>query len=139
MSAESNEIFLTYNVMAFEELRALFRTIDTFFQYEVDDPDLGFDILPQGVKQFTGKEEWMKKLREIKSNTSGINSFRKRFFGWFNMLRIVRYLNSVHRSFMQKKPVEECAGELLDLTGRECKTHDPEYLLDLFRKMEQNG
>ncbi len=67
-----------------------------------------YQELPKGIMQFISPEEWTLKLREIKGNTSGIQSFRKRFFGWFNLFRIVKYLNSIHNSFMEKKPVGEC-------------------------------
>ncbi len=68
--------------------------------------------LPPGIRQFVGIEEWIAKIREIKTNTSGIQSFRKRFFGWFNMFKIVKYLNSVHGTLFGKRPVDQCASEL---------------------------
>ena len=86
--------------------------------------------------QFIGPEEWTLKLREIKSNTSGIQSFRKRFFGWFNLFRIVKYLNSIHNSFMEKKPVGECALELLIAKGAGFTGDDPAQLLGYYRSLE---
>jgi hypothetical protein len=84
-------------------------------------------------------EEWTAKIREIKSNTSGIQSFRKRFFGWFNMFKIVKYLNSVHSSFLEKRPVTECASELLKAIGEDFKSDDPVELLECFRLLELKG
>ena len=83
--------------------------------------------------------DWADKIREIRGNTSGIESFRKRFFGWFNMFKIVKYLNSVHDSLMEKKPVNECASELLIAAGKEFKSDNPADLLDFFRLLEQEG
>jgi hypothetical protein len=82
------------------------------------------------------KGEWTAKIREIKENTSVIQSFRKRYFGWFNMFKIVKYLNSVHDSFFEKKPVNECASELLPAIGKYFESKDPAELLGYYRSLE---
>ncbi len=48
-------------------------------------------MIPQGIKLFLDEEEWIEKIKEVKNNTSGFISFKKRFFGWFNMFKIVKY------------------------------------------------
>lgn len=132
----SDEIFLSYNFMAFMELKTLFSLIDRIFLYENDDPDFAYSDLPPGIRQFADKEEWTSKIREIKLNTSGIQSFRKRFFGWFNMFKIVKYLNSAHDSFFRKIPVNECAAELLRTIGKDFRSSDASELLRYYRSLE---
>jgi hypothetical protein len=134
----NEETFLTYNLKAFAELKTLFSMIDRIFLDGNNDPYPAYYDLPQGIRQFAGVEEWTAKIREIKSNTSGIHSFRKRFFGWFNMFKIVKYLNSVHISFLEKKPVEECASELLRAIGKDFDSDNPAELLGFFRMLELN-
>ncbi len=56
----------------------------------------------------------MLKMEEINSNTSGNKSFIKRFFGWFNMFRIVKYLNYVHNG-LSKNSLFLAASRLLKL------------------------
>lgn len=135
----NDEVFLTYNFQAFRELKTLFSLIDKIFMLENDDPDLAYADLPPGIIQFTDFGEWTAKIREIKRNTAGIQSFRKRFFGWFNMFRIVKYLNSAHDSFFEKKPVIECASELLLTIGKDFRSNDASELLDYFRLLELTG
>jgi hypothetical protein len=95
--------------------------------------------LPEGIKSFISESEWIEKITEIKANTSGLISFRKRFFGWFNMFKIVRYLNVVHPDMYQKKPVEEAAYELLVMLGSDPVSKAPEGLLMQYRKMEKTS
>jgi hypothetical protein len=75
---------------------------------------------------------------EIKNNTSGLPSFKKRFFGWFNMFKIVKYLNNVHIEFFEKRPVDVSASELLENTGIIFKSKEPVDLLLYYRAMEKN-
>jgi hypothetical protein len=139
LTGSDNELFPTYNFEAFRELKALFSLIDKVYLTGTDDPDFSWSDLPPGVKQFTGIEEWRDKIREIKNNTSGIDTFRKRFFGWFNMFRIVKYLNSTHNNYFKKRPVTECALELLRAAGKDLTPEDPATLLLYFRSLELEG
>jgi hypothetical protein len=136
LTEEKSETLLTYNPEAFSELKTLFSLIGRIFLCKNDDPEFAYNDLPPGIRQFTGMQEWTAKIREIKSNTSGIKSFRKRFFGWFNMFKIVKYLNSVHSLFLVKKPVVECASELLNAIGIDFKTDDAAELLKYYRLLE---
>ncbi len=135
----NDDVFLTYNFKAFIELKTLFSLIDRIFLCENDDPEFVYSDLPPGIKQFTDKQEWTAKIGEIKRNTAGLQSFRKRFYGWFNMFRIVKYLNSAHDSFFRKKPVNESASELLMAIGKDFGSMDPSELLRYYRLLELSG
>jgi hypothetical protein len=132
----NDNLLLTYNLEAFRDLKFMFSLIDKIFETDYDDPGFFFNDLSAGLRQFTGIGEWREKIREIKRNTSGIQSFRKRFFGWFNMFKIVKYLNSVHISLMEKKPVTDCAYELLVAAGKDFKSKDSSELLGYYRSLE---
>ncbi len=77
------------------------------------------------------------KIKEIKQNTSELQSFKKRFFGWFNMFKIVKYLNRVHEEIFQKVPVNESSWELLKLIGIKFTSKDTSDLLKFYRSMEK--
>jgi hypothetical protein len=136
LTETDNETLLSYNFEAFKDLKILFSLIDKIFFTGYDDPEFCFNDLPPGLKEFTGVIDWTEKIREIRGNTSGIESFRKRFFGRFNMFKIVKYLNWVHISHMAKKPVIESASELLIASGMELKSMDSAKMLDYFRRLE---
>jgi hypothetical protein len=129
---------LSYNPEAFRELRLLFSMVDGFFCEKTNAANHKYSDLPPGISLFISSEDWDSRITEIRNNTSGKDSFRKRFFSWFNMFRIVKYLNSVHVAHFAKVPVEEGAGNLLKMMGKD----NPSGLSDLlncFRQMDLNG
>jgi hypothetical protein len=139
MAEGEGEIFWSYNIQAFKELKILFGMIDRIFLCEPDDPEFFYSDLPPGIRQFIKLSEWISKIGEIKRNTSRIQSFKKRFFGWFNMFRIVKYMNSVHVSILRKKPVSESASELLAVLKKKFDSKDPSALLKFYRELEKQS
>ncbi len=129
---------LSYNPEAFRELRLFFSMVDGLFCEETNTGNYKFSDQPPSIRHFIRSEEWNSRITEIRNNTSGKDSFRKRFFSWFNMFRIVKYLNSVHVTHFAKVPVEEGAGDLLKLMGKDNPTGLND-LLNCFRQLDLNG
>jgi hypothetical protein len=139
LNADKSSILLTYNILAFKELRTFFGLTDIFYECIIEDLHKYYSMIPPGLKLFLDEKEWIDKMVEIKNNTSGILSFKKRFFGWFNMFRIVKYLNHVHIEFFEKKSVDVSASELLETLGIVIESKEPLDLLLLYRSMEKNS
>jgi len=139
LDADNSSTLVTYNILAFKELRAFFGLADVFYDSSPDKLYDCFSLMPEGLRLFLDEKEWIEKIMEIKNNTSGILSFKKRFFGWFNMFRIVKYLNFVHSDLFEKKPVDLAASELLKTRGIILKSKDPTDLLLFYREMEKNA
>ncbi len=135
MSFEKSATLLTYNIKAFEELRALFSMIDFFF--ENNRLLQTYNMIPEGIRLFTAENEWIEKMKELKNNTSGLVSFKKRFFGWFNLFRIVKYLNFTHAGFFEKSLVDLAAAELLEIRGIKFEKKEPVDLLLYYRQLEK--
>jgi hypothetical protein len=138
LEADKSSTLLTYNIQAFKELRVFFELTDIFFKSSLVELDELFNGLPPGMRLFLDKKDWIDKMTEVKDNTSGIQSFKKRFFGWFNMFRIVKYLNFVHLNYFEKKPVDISALELLELIGSTPGSKEPVDLLLYYRVMEKD-
>jgi hypothetical protein len=137
MNFENSSTLLTYNIEAFDELRKFFNMTDDFF--ETTDLKECYNILPAGLRSFIGEEEWSEKITELKNNTSGLLSFKKRFFGWFNMFKVVKYLNFVHKDFFDKIPVDKAANELLEIKGIKLEKINPDDLLLFYRQLEKSN
>ena len=139
LSSEAGGIFLTYNILAFKDLKSLFDRIEV--SYELDEHGLGllFRDFPPSVRSFIGEAEWIKNISEIKGNTSGYPSFRKRFFQWFNMFAVVKYLNKTHTEGINKIPVEKAAKELLAVNGISEIPQNASDLLGYFRQADRNS
>ena len=137
MAGNEKEELLTYNFQAFEELRNFFGLTDTYYNSGSDSLSAHFNALPESLKHFFNRDEWIAKLTEIKSNTNNVSSFRKRFFNWFNMFSIVKHLNSIHIQLFKKQPVGEMAAGLLQKLGIETNSKDPVMLLLKYRELEK--
>jgi glycosyltransferase involved in cell wall biosynthesis len=129
---------LTFNLLAFEELRCFFAMTGQLYQSEPYDLPAMYKLIPAGLKLVINEGEWKDKIAEIRNNTSGLTSFTKRFFGWFNLFRIIKYLNFVHTGFYDKNPVEVSASELLETMGIAIGPENPVRLLHYFREMEKS-
>lgn len=139
MFEKGDENLFSYDPAAFGELRAMFSLSEEFFNSGDAHKEKLYAGLPEGIKVFVESQEWNNKITEIKANTSGPKSSIKRFFDWFNMFRIVKYMNFVHSGIFNKKPVEECALELLAIRGMDVDSDDPVSLLNCYRALEKGS
>ncbi|MBI5009294.1 MAG: glycosyltransferase family 2 protein [Bacteroidia bacterium] len=139
LSGEAGKPWMTYNIEAFGELKILFSKVDLLYGLNADLLLKSYEELPEGLKYFMKCEEWIDKMTEIQNNTSGLQSFRKRFFNWFNMFMIVRYLNTVHMHLFSKLPAHEAAAGLLQKLGKKCSSSNPLDLLLIYREMERDN
>jgi glycosyltransferase involved in cell wall biosynthesis len=137
LTMDNGSTFLTYNILAFNELRIFFGLTDVFFDCGAEELQDKFSMIPPGLRLFLDEKEWIEKMTEVKKNTSGNMSFRKRFFDWFNMFRIVKYLNFVHIYYYEKKPVQIAAVELLEARGMSVDSRETNDLLLFYRRMEK--
>src|SRR5664280_444902 len=139
LSSDKSSTLLTYNMLAFKELRTFFESVELYFKSDQSDLIMLFGLIPPGLRLFLDENEWIIKIMEVKNNTTGFASFRKRFFDWFNMFRIVKYMNFVHSDFFAKQPVDISALELLEASGIIFKLKDTKDLLIYYRQMEKTG
>jgi hypothetical protein len=132
IAEEQDKTFFTYNPAAFMDLKKTFLLLPEIYKDEVNYRDL-----PGSIKSFVPEEEWKCKLSEIRNNTGSNDAFIKRFFTWFNMFKIVKFLNFVHQDNYQKVPVEEASAELLEKSGLITGLKGIRELLDYFRSLEK--
>lgn len=109
--------------------------------YSMDDTatDRILDELPAPLSLFLRENGWVQKVAEIRKNTAGESSFTVRFYRWFNMFRVIRYLNRVHNGIIwSKSGVDEAATRLLsEITGKDCSGLNRIDLLMQFRALER--
>jgi glycosyltransferase involved in cell wall biosynthesis len=86
----------SYRVEAFEELRQLFGTVESLFKQPVEVIEAYLRLLPAPMQRFLSLAHFTKKIIEIGQHTRTAESFRKRFFDYFNGFKVLKYLNFVH-------------------------------------------
>jgi hypothetical protein len=139
MTGSGEPDLLTYNILAFKELQLFFSLAEDHYNDRHQEFEDFYSSLPSGVKSFIGETELCDKLEEIKNNTSGFPAYKKRFFGWFNMFRVVKYLNHVHSGIYAKKPVCDASSELLMERKIIDIPDDPGRLLSIYRSLEKDN
>lgn len=139
LHSAGNKTFQTYSIKAFTELKQLFDSIELFYVCSEEDIKINYNGLPDGIRSFIAENNFNEKIKEIRNNTSNITSFRKRFFNWFNMFRIIKLMNHLHNGYMHRKPVNVSALDLLDVIGKRGISDDTCFLLQVFRSLEKES
>ena len=139
LTEENSQTLLTYDFQAFMDLSCFFSMPESIYHCRPQDLNQCYKLLPRSLKLFIGENEWTGKMEEIKNNTSGWQSFTKRFFSWFNMFKVVKFLNFVHLEIFEKRPVNVSALELLKNIDITFESKDPVELLLYYRGMEKTA
>ena len=129
--------FMSYNPKSFSDLKTFFDMAEDVFRSEESSSLEFYSVFPSSVRAFLDEKEWLTRINEIRNNTSGFVSFRKRFFEWFNMFRVVKFMNGIHGTIYTKIPVAEAAKEILEMTGVSNVPSEAPELLRYLRQSEK--
>lgn len=127
------ESYLVYNPLAYFELYKFFKEV--FAWYENSNLPLTFQKISSDLKNYLENIDVYNRILEIKQNTSNFNSFKKRFFRWFNMFQVIKYLNYAHQCNYSKIHVTLAASMLLEHNSINNKTNNTIELLEIYRKI----
>lgn len=134
---DENE-YLTYNPAAFVYLKEFFDKLELLYDVDMQKYEDIHTSLHKSIQEFLINNDWNEKIIEINNNTASKASFKKRFFNWFNMFRIVKYLNFTHSGpYLNKIPVDKAAFNLLEKTGKSLPESGVYGLLRIYRQMER--
>jgi hypothetical protein len=136
LTGEEADDLMTYDLNAYLDLSVLFRMTEVLFTCSPGETTGLYGTLPPGLRSCLTPDEFTVRTEEIKRNTSGYASFRKRFFIWFNMFRIIKYLNQVHQAYYSRCSVIRASSELLNMVGIS-GAGSPRELLDRYRSLER--
>ena len=120
----------TYPPEPFRMLRTLFEELDKM--YEEDGPAPALTSL---LSDFLETQSFSAALAEIRSNSASLPAFRKRFWRWFSMFRIMKFLHFARERAYADIPVEEAAMGFMKLT----EPVTMEQLLLKFRELDRSG
>lgn len=127
----------TYHPDSYDSLRELFSDPAGWFRLKDAEITQKSGELPEMIREFTGIE-FQKKMAEINANSSSPDAFIKRFYQWFNMFRVIKYLNFVHKKYYIRVPVGLAAAEFLEKSANgSFRDMDTKELLEYFRKIQR--
>lgn len=130
--------YMSYNPEAFSVLRQFFAGIREYYSQDIIPVSELLSGLSPGLQEFLIINSWPDNLKLIRDNTSSQESFTKRFYTWFNMFRIVKYLNFVHaKGYHERMPVVPAATAMLRLNGVDQGAQGAKDLLTVYRQLER--
>jgi hypothetical protein len=103
---------LTYHPKTFEELKKLISLFMNSFQ-GIRQEDSIWNSIPAGFQAYITKNQIIKKLQELNSNTSSPTAFKKRLFQWCDGFFAFKFANYLRENHYPPIPVTEAASWLL--------------------------
>jgi len=101
----------TYHPEPFRMLAGLFGEIDGLAEEQSAAPVL--DSQPRVLSDFLETQDFRAALAEIRGNSASPDAFRKRFWRWFNMFRIMKFLHHAREHGYPDVEVGEAAFQML--------------------------
>jgi len=96
------DLTLTYNFKAFEDLRQVFMARDKFFHVEKKEFFSLINELNEPIKEFVIHNNFWDELEDLNNNCATLETFQNRFFQKFNAFKILKYLNFAHDNYYKK-------------------------------------
>lgn len=127
-----------YNLDSFKPLKELFDRVGNFWQLITDNrlPEEEWEAISMGLAEFMRSQNAAKRIQEMYSDSAGEQTFRDKFFAWFNGFMVLQYLNETHKKFYVKAPVMQEASRLALILGIR-KAESAEELLVHYRDFEK--
>ena len=104
------ESLTTYHPEPFRILTVLFRSIDELYQ-EKSTMTL-YASLPGVLADFLATQQFIESLAEIRKNSGSPEAFRKRFWRWFNMFRIMKFLHYARENGYPDIPILKASSQM---------------------------
>jgi hypothetical protein len=128
----------TYPLEPFEDLELFFTLVPQFFRANAAVvEDLCFSLSPP-IQDYLLQNDYVNRIAQANANSASKEAFIKRFFGWFDGLKTVKYLNDSCRKVYGKQSAEKAAGRLLEKISYDNR-YSAKELLQIYRTMERNS
>lgn len=136
---KQQQVYLTYDFEIFKELKLLIEDIPHFHECDASDLVQIVSKYSDALKLFLDNNRFAEGVAEVKSNSTNLQSFTNRFYGWFNAFRVLKYLNFAHEGFYTRKPVGAMAAAFLKETQHADIPDNNKALLFYYRDLEQHA
>lgn len=134
---DQSKLLETYHFQIFEDLKLFLNQLNALYLVNKNQLNEKMHLMPKSMQTFLVQQNFADRLREIQNNTAGIESFKKRFFHWFDGFRVLKYVHFARDHFYPSMQLSEAADKLLiRLMGESCG-RDSNDLLKAFRKLDR--
>ncbi|MFK7903524.1 MAG: glycosyltransferase family 2 protein [Chitinophagales bacterium] len=133
--SDSSPIYQTYHPQSFVDLKTFFLLLADYYQSDLESiPEL-IKTLPEPIFHFLLQINFEEKLKEIRGNTRNFESFKIRFFNWFNAFMVMKFVHFARDHHYPNIAVEVAAKKLLTKLEPPIEAKDATHLLLVYRKM----
>ena len=134
--------WLTTNFEIFKRIKPLFTDLGRIYEAASkssthDEYTVDGVYLDQELLEFLHQIKFMDEVRSIRQHTSNFESFRKRFFRYFNAFMMIRCTHFLTRHYFEDVPVAHATEALARELNLSIPLHsDDVVLLQLFRSLD---
>lgn len=136
----SGEDFASYPIRAFTDLRELHRQAPGLRTMESEERHRSLAALASPLSDYLRRNSFPSELEKMIGETNSEETFRKRFHGWLNAFRILKFIHHARDTAYGEAPVRDAALALLhelgDLTFPD-QSPDIRQLLERYRERDR--
>ncbi|PIP55106.1 MAG: family 2 glycosyl transferase [Bacteroidetes bacterium CG23_combo_of_CG06-09_8_20_14_all_32_9] len=134
MQKSGDPNYFTYNLQAFDDIADIVRL--SAKMYGKNEAQLNSLLIEfsMPVQKFLIKNNFVKNVIECIRNSSSQLTFLQRFFKWFNMFKVLKFMNYSHPAFYSYKGVEDVAKQFLLIKKIKCNANSAIELCKIYRK-----
>ncbi len=125
----SGKLLQTYSYRSFESLNSLLLNLEAIYlDYE------NIQLIEKPVMEFLTMKNFKKRYNEIKTHTKDYQSFKKRFFRWFDAFQLMKYLHFARDNYFSNIDITDASQYLMKFYNIPNPTDLEEALLILREK-----
>lgn len=129
---EGAEEWKTYAPQIFIDLQSFISAIPAYYESLPDD-------LPESVREFLLVEKFYEKLTEIRTHVTHQKAFIKRFYHWFDGLKVLKFVHFLRDHYYPDVPVAFAAATLYQKLTGDWVEGNAKDILYLYRQRERKG
>lgn len=112
--ANSSPVYHTYDLQSFVDLQHFFLQLPQFYRDSSESFSKRMKILSSPIFHFLLQINFEQKLQKIRNNTRNYESFRVRFFRWFNAFMVMKFVHFARDAYYPNIEVAKAARDLLE-------------------------
>lgn len=136
VSGDSN--YFTYDLQAFEDIAEIVRISCNLFGAGEEKIKSVISDFSVPMQKFLLENDFTKNVIEINLNSNSQLTFNQRFFRWFDMFKVLKYMNFSHQGYYNPKSITEVAISFLENCNCITSCINPKGLCEIYREISLN-
>ncbi|MGF1584933.1 MAG: glycosyltransferase [Bacteroidales bacterium] len=133
----SQSDLFTWPVQSFDDLSSLFRIIPIFYQLKEEKVADLIEKLPAGLHDYLKQNNFTLAVNQMNTHSANPDTFKKRFYTWFNAFRVLKYLNFAKEFYREDQEIVTAAADLMLRMGIAPAAGKKELLFQ-YREMQRS-